>query len=886
MTTQLEKNRRLYVPVHSTESAHASGLAVIKAAVDGYNIDVSDEALWQASGFSGPDLQANQIVDTLTQSGIPNTLYYLPSNALNTLNKKLPIIVRLRSDNMPNRSALIWQRIGPYWQLLDPEQGRLWLTTAQLEKLLFVTEETGDLDQMNGRFHPATYFSYLESCLNTLRVSPELIASCLKKREDEWADIAAVDAAIHFVQHLVSIEGLKRGQAATNALKSLLSRDTAELETVIPASYWTYKQAGEHNGKMRFRGLEIIQLHGRDPQAPRTARTQQRRVDWNNLLGEPEQLIWQILREDGWVAPTAVVSGLFIAGLGLTFEVFLLQGLLQIGQQLGNQTQRIIILGLIFLFFITLVCLLMAIDSIGRQQGRRIEVGLRVAFLEKIPRLPLWFFQHNQTSNLTQRGYTLRSVHSLPDLAQKFIQSGFQILFTAIGLIWLAPENSWFVLALVAFTLIWPYLTQPLTAQRAFGLAQENNTLSQIYLDALLGIVPVRVHNAENTVWRRYQNLLVKWVNLNLSYFQFVTLVQGGGILISTGLTVGIVLNYVFSQGETASVLLITFWAINIPILGQKLIEAMQDYLQKRAIVQMLLQPLSIPDTAPLRPVLTIDTPEDANPDGAHIELKNVSLTVGDVEILKEIDLEIQAGEQIAVVGPSGAGKSTLASLVLGWQTPAGGTILVDGQPLEGEYVELLRRQTAWVDPAVQLWNRSLLFNVWYANQSDVTAPLGDAIDLADLFGVLEVLPEGLQTQLGENGRLLSGGQGQRVRLARAMLQDDVRLVVLDEAFRGLDRGKRRKLLKNAREFWPKATMICITHDVGQTEGFSRVLVIENGRIAEDDSPENLRNRPTSRYKDLLAAEEAVRTTMWQSANWKRLHLANGNLTVTEPGEE
>ena len=443
------------------------------------------------------------------------------------------------------------------------------------------------------------------------------------------------------------------------------------------------------------------------------------------------------------------MAGLLIASIGLTIEIFLMQGLLELGQQLSNATQRAFMLGAFILFLILLLLLLMALDSIGRQQGRRIEVRLRIAFLEKIPRLPIWFFQRNQVSGLTQRGYTLRSVHSLPDQAQKFIQTCFQILFTAIGLIWLEPSGSWLVLLLVGFTVVWPYFTQPIITQHSLGLAQENNNLSRVYLDALLGVVPVRVHSAENTVWRRYQGMLVTWVNTNLDYFRITTIVQIMGLLITTSMMVGIVLNYVFKGGELGAILLLAFWAINLPVLGQNLVEAMQEYLQKRALVQMLLQPLNIPDAAEFKEELDVTHPPDASPDAVEIELKQVSVAVADQVILKEIDLKIAAGEQIAVIGPSGAGKSTLATLLLGWQSPAAGQVFIDGMSLEGEYVELLRRETAWVDPAVQLWNRTLLFNLWYANQKDTSAPVGKTMDQADLFDVLQAVPQGLQTSLG-----------------------------------------------------------------------------------------------------------------------------------------
>src|SRR5581483_4426636 len=113
-------------------------------------------------------------------------------------------------------------------------------------------------------------------------------------------------------------------------------------------------------------------------------------------------------------------------------------------------------------------------------------------------------------------------------------------------------------------------------------------------------------------------------------------------------------------------------------------------------------------------------------------------------------------------------------------------------------------------------------------------------VDAALLRGVLESLPHGLETKLGEGGALVSGGEGQRVRLGRAMLRRGVQLVILDEPFRGLDREKRRELLARAREFWRGCTLVCITHDLSETQEFDRVLVVEGGRIAEDGTPEDL----------------------------------------------
>jgi ATP-binding cassette subfamily B protein len=242
------------------------------------------------------------------------------------------------------------------------------------------------------------------------------------------------------------------------------------------------------------------------------------------------------------------------------------------------------------------------------------------------------------------------------------------------------------------------------------------------------------------------------------------------------------------------------------------------------------------------------------------------------------VDLRIEPGQHVAIVGASGAGKSSLVGLLLGWHRAAAGRVLVDGEPLTTRRLERLREETAWVDPAVQLWNRSLLDNLSYGAPGSVPSELGEALADAELDEILRRLPEGLQTRLGEGGGLLSGGEGQRVRFGRALLRADARLVILDEPFRGLDRARRRELLRRARRRWRGATLLCVTHDVGETRDFGRVLVIEAGRVAEDGAPAALAEVPGSRYRALLDAEPEVRTGLWADGGWRRLRLDEGRL--------
>jgi ATP-binding cassette subfamily B protein len=170
-----------------------------------------------------------------------------------------------------------------------------------------------------------------------------------------------------------------------------------------------------------------------------------------------------------------------------------------------------------------------------------------------------------------------------------------------------------------------------------------------------------------------------------------------------------------------------------------------------------------------------------------------------------------------------------------------------------------------------------MLDNLTYSAEEPSLERLMPAIDAADLRAVLKRLPRGLQSHMGEGGALVSGGEGQRVRLARALMQEGVRLALLDEPFRGLARSQRATLMDEVRDHWRDATLLCITHDVEETLSFDRVIVIEDGRVAESGAPNILAARAT-RYAALLAAEAEARNTLWKAGAWDRLRMENGHV--------
>ena len=148
------------------------------------------------------------------------------------------------------------------------------------------------------------------------------------------------------------------------------------------------------------------------------------------------------------------------------------------------------------------------------------------------------------------------------------------------------------------------------------------------------------------------------------------------------------------------------------------------------------------------------------------------------------------------------------------------------------------------------------------------------------MLEILQSLTDGQQTALGEGGALLSGGEGQRLRFGRGLASGRGGLVLLDEPFRGLDRTTRHQLLLNARERFRAATLLCVTHDIEETLGFQRVIVIEQGRVIEDDTPSTLARSGSSRYRELLDAELQSRKA-WSHEAWRRLRLEHGQVRLS-----
>ncbi|WP_237064314.1 MULTISPECIES: ABCB family ABC transporter ATP-binding protein/permease [Microbulbifer] len=210
-----------------------------------------------------------------------------------------------------------------------------------------------------------------------------------------------------------------------------------------------------------------------------------------------------------------------------------------------------------------------------------------------------------------------------------------------------------------------------------------------------------------------------------------------------------------------------------------------------------------------------------------------------DREILKGITFTVKPGQKVAIVGASGAGKSTLFKLLFRFYDASAGRILVDGQDIRTVSQASLRRAIGVVPQDTVLFNQSLLENVRYGRVDASDEEVLEAIRHAQLYGFISQLPEGANTLVGERGLKLSGGERQRVAIARALLKHPP-IMVFDEATSSLDSRSERGILEALRQVAREQTTLVIAHRLSTVVDADVVLVLDEGRIVEQGSHEQL----------------------------------------------
>jgi ATP-binding cassette, subfamily B, bacterial MsbA len=237
---------------------------------------------------------------------------------------------------------------------------------------------------------------------------------------------------------------------------------------------------------------------------------------------------------------------------------------------------------------------------------------------------------------------------------------------------------------------------------------------------------------------------------------------------------------------------------------------------------------------------------EEATAGGAHvtglsdaIRFEKVSFAYGSVQVLHDVDFEIRAGEVVALVGPSGAGKSTIADLIPRFYEAGRGRITIDGADIRSLDLGSLRALVAVVTQHTFLFNDTVRANIAYGRADQGEAALVAAAKAAYAHEFIEKLARGYDTVVGEMGVQLSGGQRQRIAIARALLKD-APILILDEATSALDSESERAVQAAIAQLMTGRTTLVIAHRLSTIRRANRILVVEDGRIVESGTHQQL----------------------------------------------
>jgi subfamily B ATP-binding cassette protein MsbA len=227
---------------------------------------------------------------------------------------------------------------------------------------------------------------------------------------------------------------------------------------------------------------------------------------------------------------------------------------------------------------------------------------------------------------------------------------------------------------------------------------------------------------------------------------------------------------------------------------------------------------------------------------GGTVEFKNVNFSYGgeNTPVLEDLSLRIEAGKSLAIVGHSGGGKSTLVSLLPRFYDVDSGTILLDGTPIEDYALDNLRDNISLVTQDVVLFNDTIANNLAYGQLRQCSrADVLKAAEAAHIIEFAKDMPDGLETTVGDRGILLSGGQRQRIAIGRALLKD-APVLILDEATSSLDTQSERHIQDALRHLMKDRTTLVIAHRLSTVESADRIIVLDNGRLAESGNHREL----------------------------------------------
>ncbi len=467
---------------------------------------------------------------------------------------------------------------------------------------------------------------------------------------------------------------------------------------------------------------------------------------------------------------------------------------------------------------------------------------MSVDVLEHLHRLSLRFHLDRNTGGISRD--LARGTRSLASVLNLMVFSILPTLaeFLLVGVILLVRYEWKLMAAILVTVVIYVIFTVALSSWRMsfrHAMNKYESDANGRAVDSLLNYETVKYFSNEHMESDYYNKRLDLWQSAGLkTQISLSALNFGQGAIVTMGVTVIMILsarevaagNITIGDLVLINTLMLQLF-IPLSILGSVYRQLQYSLADMDLVIKLLDKTPEIVDAKDAK-ALQIEN--------AHVRFRNVNFYYNENrQILDNIDFEIPAGKKLAVVGPSGSGKSTLVRLLFRFYEISSGSIEIDGQSIAQCTQESLRREIGIVPQDTVLFNDTIRYNIAYAKPDATDEEVLAAAHSADLSELLSRLPDGLDTVVGERGLKLSGGEKQRLAISRVILKAP-KIIVFDEATSSLDSQSECAILSALNKISHNATTMVIAHRLSTVVDADNIVVVENGRIEESGSHEEL----------------------------------------------